>query len=384
MTDNIKTDGKVTRPSGFLRLLPSVIIVFVSAIAIPFGSEPIVGAIASGMCAFFLIATAKKKVPVLLLLLLLVGTFGLPNGLPAITLILALVTGTGTYAWLISYSGSPYLAIIPVLAYSVTTVVTKNWFGSLLAAVFVIPALIMAHSFKVKAGRLSSLCRVSASFLAVIAAGVLFAMLYFLGEIRPDVIKDYVSDFSDLLTSMFSELEIELMNGQIETLFSPEDAANMASRIVTVLPAVVVLIFNVAAFFAQRLFFSLARTTMGDGEFTNEMLAFIVSPGAGIVFVLSSLISMFTNATPTGYAVDTVCQNLFIILLPPLLGMGFMYFFARMAEKRRLPGPLMIVAISLLFFINLRIALMLVACFGAYASVAVPLAAFMRSKMNSD
>lgn len=385
MTENI-TSGSASPQKGvrFARLIPSIIVVLVSAFAIPFASNVYVSIAASFICSVFLIATAKKKVPAALLIFLLIGTFGLPNGLPVIAIILALITGTGTFSWLISYTSSPYLAIIPVLAYAVTTAVTKNWFASMLATVFALPALMLAISFKKKSGRISSICSSSLAFAVIAVAGTILSLLYFNGEIRVSVLKELALSCTDAIKTLLAETEVELMDGSVQTLFTEKDAYNMAHQMVTLLPALAILLINMISFFAQRLQFSLIRSTMGDEALGNRSLAFIASPGAGIVFTLSLIVIAITDSTPAGAMADTVCLNIFLILLPALVGMGILYFIAKITERRMRFGPFILMAVLALSFFNFTLALLLIACFGSYASVAIPLTAHFRSKHSDD
>ena len=378
--DNVALDRKI----GFLRLLPAIIVVLASALALPFASNLYVGIAASGVCSFFLIATAKKKIPILLMLLLLIGTLGLPDGLPLITILLALIVGTGTYAWLLSYAPSPYLAIIPVLAYSAATVITKNWFGSLLALSFAIPALILAHSFKTKASRIGGICRTSAAFIIIACAGVVAALFYFTGEFKVDVLRDLADTLTKSISEVFLNTKIDLISGETEALFTEDEAYNMALRIVTLFPAIAVLFFNSVSFFAQKLQFSLIKETVGENAISGRSIAFILSPFAGGAYVLSFLISTLTNSSPLDKTVNTVCQNIFVILTPALMGMGIMYFFAKMAIKRVKAGPLIIIGVLVLLFFNTQAALMLVSCFGAYASVSIPILTYLKEKSSKE
>ena len=369
---------------GFWRLLPAITVVLVAALSIPFASNFYVGVAGSGVCSIFIIATAKKKIPALLLLLLLFGVFGLPNGLPLITLILALVVGTGTFSWLIAYSGSPYLAIIPVLAYSATAIISKNWFGSLLALIFALPALALAHSLTAKSNRMGAICLTSGAFIITLVAAIFFSMLYFNGEIRFDVLREYSRNFTDTLKNTFMSYEVELISGAKEPLFSDVEAYNMASRIVTLFPAIAVLFFNVITFFAQHLQFTLVKATLPEDTITVKMAVFILSPGAGIVYLLSFLVSSMVDSSHLGNTVSTVCQNVFMILTPALFIMGIMYFFAKAATKRIRALPLVIIGVVVLAFFNVSVALLLISCFGAYASVAIPLTAYLREKADKE
>ena len=381
---NGKDNVALGREIGFMRLLPAIIVVLASALALPFASNLYVGIAASGICSFFLIATAKKKIPVLLMLLLLIGTLGLPDGLPMITILLALTVGTGTYAWLLSYAPSPYLAIIPVLAYSATTVITKNWFGSLFALSFAIPAIVLAHSFKANASRIGGICRTSISFIIIACVGVVVSMLYYRGEFKLEALRDYADSFTASISEIFLNTEVELLSGETEALFTEDEAYNMALRIVTLFPAIAVLFFNSVSFFAQRLQFSLIKETLGDDAVSGRSIAFILSPFAGGAYVLSFLISTLTNSSPLDKTVNTVCQNIFVILTPALMGMGIMYFFAKMAIKRVKTGPLIIIGVLVLLFFNTQAALMLVACFGAYASISIPILTYLKEKSSKE
>jgi hypothetical protein len=174
------------------------------------------------------------------------------------------------------------------------------------------------------------------------------------------------------------------MDGSVQTLFTEKEAYNMAHQIVTLFPAIAVIAINVISFFSQRLQFSLVRSTMGDEALNARSIAFIVSPGAGIVFTLSLITVSLTDSTPTGKMIDTVCLNLFLILVPALVGMGILYFIAKITERRMRMGPFIMMAVLGLSFFNFTLALLLVACFGSYASVAIPLTAYFRSRKTDD
>ncbi len=381
MNETKKAAPKLNR-AELSRLIPSIIVVLVSALAIPLASNLYISIFSTGVCSIYLLASAKKKVGTMLLLLLLMGIFGLPNGLPMISIILALTVGTGTFAFLISYTRSPYLAIIPMLAYSITSVITRNLLGSAFTLIFALPALILAIAFLKGSSRLSAIASASVAFIVTAIVGVVLAMLYFRGEFRFDVLREYANEFKDNFTRLFADTFVELMNGNVDTLFTEKEARNMALQIVTLFPAIAILFSNIVVFFAQKIQFNLSTRALGERCITSKMLAFIVSPGAGIVFFLSCMALFCTNSTPVGYAVNTVCQNLIVILTPPLIGMGIMYFFARSALKRFRMGPLMIALIVGLIFFNIELAFLLITCYGAFASVALPLDIYMKSKFD--
>ena len=387
MSETNRSEVEATLASVYVskaRLAAAVIAVLVSAFAIPFASNLYMSIASVVFCSIFLIASAKKKVFTGILIFILLGSFSLPTGLPAISIILALIVGTGAFAWLIFLTKSPYLAILPVFAYAVTTVITKNWFGSAVCLAFALPAFVLASSLWKATPRLETLSKTGTVFVATAALAVVASLFYFSGELRFDVLKEFITLLTDELTVAFASIEAQMLDGSIQTFFTPDEAYNMAHLLTTLLPAAVILGFNAIAFFAQRLFFSLIRITMGDECIHPRSIPFIVSAGAGIVYTLSLTALLLTNATPIGYAVNTVCQNLFVILAPPLAGMGIMYLFSKIAMKKMRPITLIIISAIILIFFSIPMAFMLLAGFGAYASVAIPFSAFLRSRMKGE
>ena len=267
MSENNRSGVESTLASVYVskaRLAAAVIAVLVSAFAITFASNLYMSIASVVFCSIFLIASSKKKFFTGLLIVVLLGSFSLPSGLPAISIILALIVGTGAFAWLIFLTKSPYLAILPVFAYAVTTVITKNWFGSAVCLAFALPAFVLASSLWKATPRLETLSKAGTAFVAIAAVAVVASVFYFSGELRFDILKEFIDVFTDGLTEVFASIEVQLMDGSVQTIFTPKDAYNMAHQLTSLLPAGIILGFNIIVFFAQRLFFSLIRITMGD------------------------------------------------------------------------------------------------------------------------
>ena len=64
--------------------------------------------------------------------------------------------------------------------------------------------------------------------------------------------------------------------------------------------------------------------------------------------------------------------------------MGIIFFFAKMAVKQIRFAPLIIVAVIVLTIFNTQAALLLVACFGAYASIAIPILSYLKEKSGKE
>ena len=381
--NNSTNTAETRRSVSPLRLIPASLIVLLCATAIPFAFNTAMAITVSVVGSITVLLTAKKKISSGLLLLIPFCLFGITSGLPMIAIILALVVGTGTLAWLIGYTSSPYVAIIPVLAFAITTVITKNYAGALLSLIFVAPALALAISFKRSSGRISSLARTGFIFSATAVIAIIGCQIYFLGEINVPEMRNFAMDFTQSLTDVFSSIEIETAAGRVPYL-TEKSAYNLALQAVTLAPAIVVIFFNAISFFAQKLQYSLIRLTEGEEKLTPKARALIVSPFAGVTFLLAFIVSSLTQSTVSGYAVSTVCDNIILILMPCLIIMGFIYYVsARTFGRKRLSTTLLILFV-LLSFLNISLALLLVACVGAYASVSLPIITHINAKHNGE
>jgi cytochrome bd-type quinol oxidase subunit 2 len=190
-------------------------------------------------------------------------------------------------------------------------------------------------------------------------------------------------DFTQSLADVFSSIEIETPQGAVPYL-NEKNAYNIALQMVTLFPALAIIFFNAISFFAQKLQYSLIRLTEGEEKLTPKARALIVSPFAGVTFLLAFIVSSLTQSTVSGYAISTVCDNVILILMPCLIIMGFMYYVsARTFGRKRLSTTLLILFV-LLSFLNISLALLLVACVGAYASVSLPIITHINAKHNGE
>jgi hypothetical protein len=381
--NNSTNTTEARRSVNPLRLIPASLIALLCATAIPFAFNTAMAIIVCVVGSATVLLTAKKKISAGLLLLIPFCLFGISSGLPMIAIILALIVGTGTLAWLIGYTSSPYVAIIPVLAFSITTIITKNYAGALLTLTFVPSALALALSFKKSSGRMSSLARAGLLFSATAIVAILGCQKYFIGDIDVHEMRLFAMDFTQSLADVFSSIEIETPQGAVPYL-NEKNAYNIALQMVTLFPALAIIFFNAISFFAQKLQYSLIRLTEGEEKLTPKARALIVSPFAGVTFLLAFIVSSLTQSTVSGYAISTVCDNVILILMPCLIIMGFMYYVsARTFGRKRLSTALLILFV-LLSFLNISLALLLVACVGAYASVSLPIITHINAKHNGE
>lgn len=366
-----------------VNIILAIAISFVCSLAIPFFSNTVIGIITVVATSAFTIRIAERKIPAVIILLVLFATFGLSNGLPIITLVLAATVGCGSFAWLISKTESPFLALIPALAYAIATVISKDWFASLVTLFFIIPAILLAQTYEKMMTRVSSLLRVSMGFLAFIVMAVIFSILYFTGELRIEIIGEFLDSLRDSLVKVLVATEITLVNGTTVALFTETEAYNVISVFISVLPALTVTLCFLLAYFAQNIQFSTFIYTEGENEFNDLRRIFIMSPVSAAMFIISFLIYTVSSTSSSGAVLSTVCANLYMIFIPGLAFMGVTTFIAR--QSARTPGmgcsPTLIAPLFIfLLLFNTQVAILMATCFGAYSAIAGPIRKHLSKK----
>lgn len=381
-TQQVNTSNK--RRDDVLNIVLAIAVSFICSLSIPFSANSIVGIVTVIACSAFVIRVTSRKILTVLILLGLFSTFGLSNGLPLITILLAATVGCGAYAWLISRTESAYLAVIPALAYAISTVITKNWFGSLLTLIYIVPAILLAQTYEKMNTRVSSLLRVSLGYLSFIALAIVLSVLYFTGEFRTEIISDFLNTLRDSTVKLLSAMEVSLINGETQKLMSETDAFNYVSQIISLIPALITVLCSAMAYFAQKIQFSIFVYTEGESEFNDLRKIFIMSPVSAVIFIVSFLVYTVTATSSSSAVAATVSSNLYLMLMPGLALMGVKCFFANRQGSASLgcfTGLLPIMLIALLIFAP-GAAPVTAACYGAYSAIEGPVRKYLAKKKD--
>ena len=320
-TQNDKTIKKL-KINDRINLILAIIVSLLCCLSTPLSAIGYIGNILSivtvAFCSIFAVRFSARKIPTVILLVTLFTAFGLTNGLPVIALILSCTVGCGALAWLISKTGSPFLAIIPAVAYAASTLLIKDWFASLLTLLFIFPAILLAQSYDKMTNRVGALLRVSLGYIAFIVVGIFFTVLYFTGEFRIEVITDVLESLKLSLIKVMSSIEMDMLNGETQTLLSETDAYNYVSLLFSLLPSLTVIFCFIMSYFAQKVLFSVFEHIEGEDGSNELRRTFVMSPIAAIIFVLSFIIYLITSAYDSTATVATVTANLYLIFLPGL------------------------------------------------------------------
>lgn len=344
----------------------------------PFVSYPAVSGCLLVACAVFLFAVAEKKLPVAVLLFAAFSLLSTDGAFAVAALVLALVSGTAILARLLDVMRLPLAVAIPMLVSVAAAIITKQLIPALIPLSFTLPAIALSYTLKKGERRVSAICLTSAALLFTAAVMVLAGLMVSKNGFRLSELQSLAETLKSSLAEHFYASELITPKGESVKIFTERDAKNIASALVSLIPAFIIIGANAIAFFSQRLLYNMALRAGEEKRFTGEMVALILSPMAGATFILSFFISTLTALSSDNALLTTVFDNLFIILLPGLAASGIMFKVAKIAHTRK--GGWIVVPFALLAFVNISAAILLAAGMGAYYSIANPLSAYLRSR----
>lgn len=372
------------KPGGKLSAVILILMSSVCAFGLPFTyNNFIVSAALLGVTAVFLIAAAERRVSTALLLISIVSLFSTAEGITVVAIALSLIVGCGVFARALEKLRSPFLWAIPVGAFILSAVVNKNIVVSLLALGFSLPAAALSYSFTKKHARVGAICLASFAFIAGFTVFLLADIYVATGSISLSFFEETAELYRVSFTEILSQFVI--MNPETslsEPLFTPMEARNIASEIVSLFPAFFVIMSNIAAYLSQKLLYSLVRREGELHKFEDKMIALILSPFAGATFVLSFFVMIFASLSADHALAYTVSENIFYIFIPGLAASGIMFQLAKIAHLRR--GAWIIIPFVILAFVNIAVAILLAAGLGAYYSIASPVYAYLHSHNNDE
>ena len=378
-------NSEKTTPSGSKSPIPivaAVAVLIACSLGLPFATNEYVAIGLIALCSVFLLFVAQRKIATGALIFLLIGLSPTEYGFTVSAVVLSIIVGTALMARMLEKYRSPFLWIIPIASFGAAMLINRSVTFSLLALSFVLPALALYLSFSKGESRVASICLTSAGIFVFFTVFVGALLYYHTGTVDIAHVAQILDATREALGNVLAEFQLELYDGSVETLFSELEAQNLASAVVSLFPAFIIVACNAIAFFAQRILFVLVHRAGETDKLTNKMLALIRSPYAGALFILSFFISTLAAMSSDNALVYTVCQNLFFIFSPGLAASGIMLKLARIAQQRR--GAWVVIAFMLMLFVNVGAAVLLAAGLGAYYSIADPLSAFFRSKTDQS
>ncbi len=273
---------------------------------------------------------------------------GLAGGVYALCLLVTVSIG----AYLVCTVRSYRLLVIPVLAYAIALLISRDAMLAVLAVLAMPAAGVLAHATMKNSGRVASVS-LCAAMLALCAAFGLSLLWYrsfgaiSLGDIRAtlDTLRDQIiltweqDEYAELVEQWLAS---HPFGDTVTTSTFIHFAVNTAFSL---LPAMAVLALNLVSFAAQV---TCTNAFVGTGlpmMATRSARLFVLSVPSAVIFLIAGVVSLFSSGTTVFSA---LMLNLTLILLPPMCIVGA-YKLAADFRSRVSPLTVILLIAAVLF-----------------------------------
>lgn len=283
---------------------------------------------------------AKGVVPILFLVGLLLSY--LCHSLIPAAVLISLVFALGEGAILVAtidQRRATWLPLIPLVAYSLTVLASRDPVGSLAALVPFPAILVLAWGTRRSAARADGLTRVgvlcaTSLTLGLSITGMVALSLYrYYGSLDTSVLLPALNEFREGLIITITQMELPAgATEEMKALLSYDNAANLVNGTINLLPGLFVAGLNILSAIAQLILLT-GLATFGYGDSVTERVRlFRLSLVSCFVFTVSYAIVMFAGDGPSTLA-GTVAECFYIILLPGLALAGLLRLTASLARR---------------------------------------------------
>lgn len=212
--------------------------------------------------------------------------------------------------------------ISPVASYLIAVVLTGGFAASATAFVPLVAALALSYTVNNHLHKVSAICNISAAMLIFISAIVVIRYVALHGT-DLSVAKESIEAFREALTDLTAKMLMAVTDEISEIAeISMTDATDLATvsvnSIFNLLPAIIVIIANVAAFFAHSTMMATLFSETAPSPTLRNMMLFDMSLISAIVFLVASLLGLiFIKAEVSVWIVTA--ENVAMILMPGMI-----------------------------------------------------------------
>lgn len=243
-----------------------------------------------------------------------------------------------------------FLLFPAIAAYIITCFLIGSPIAAAIALVHIPAAIALAYAFKKKLSRISAICHISVGIILGVAA---ISAAWF--------IKSYGLSL-DTLISIINTTKQNLIEALANALFSFSgellkisltDARELSGVVITatfnLLPAIVVVLSNILAFFIQSMMTRMLLRSTKNKEDIKTMVAFEMSLVSAILFLVTMIAAAVLSKNVSVWSVTV--ENVMFILMPGLIftAVGTLRAFM-FAKGHSCLGFLAYIAIVMSFF----------------------------------
>ena len=318
-------------------------------------------------------------------------------------IVLALMLGTGTLAWLFmilpKYKWAPIILL--AVAYGLGFLVSSNPVTPLLSLAFLPAAALMAWAHARDLGRTLTVLHALLGFLLVALSALCIFLWHTYGSVNYDALMRLVDGFKNLFVAAGIEVgnkvlenfdlliapsgvsadAVAQMRGGYIALFAESNLRTIADLLMGAAPALIVAPTMILSYLADMVLLRKYYNTEWRSKMTPAACSLVISPAAGVVYFVCFLIFMFANKTSIFTMAIT---NMCLILMPGLCLTGVNVIrgnvrratgWMKMATILFLISAICCMGITIHYFLAL---------WGAYAVVSAALHQRIMQKMKDE
>lgn len=254
------------------------------------------------------------------------------------------------------------LAFLPIALYLVSFLVCRSLRLSLLSLIPTALALVLALCMLYCRPHTPSVLTVSAVCVLLALATILVSMHAF-GNLSGNPVQAMVELLRAGIVRMYTTaMELNTAEG-ITLPVTERDVQNLAAVIGNLSPALLLICCALLAYAMWRMLLRMMVEWQVLPRVPMRLAVLTVSPYAAGVFAVAFLASLIANASEITLF-GMLCENLSMVLEPPLILVGFSSLSPRHAPSCL--SQLLALGLIALLFVNLSLGLALTACLGAF------------------
>lgn len=316
-------------------------------------------------------------------------------------LVLSLIVGTGTLAWLLTVLRRPYLPpICLAVAYVVAGLITESALDALLTLAFLPAGVLLAAATVTHQRRTTAICYAIGGFLITLGILLAIVLMHVCGTLEPGAIKEYLNGLYDEIVGgavYFRDEFLKYMESTLaaEGAYNAEEIAQLISQfremtgtpvvqslvsvLFSILPALAVIVCSILGFEAHVVLNATYFRTGWKRVLTPRAMIFSMSLPAAILYVVSFFVTLFFGGdTLLGAAM----QNLCLILLPGFCIMGWGALLGTLHRSKGGAKILWLVFFALMICFAGAMSLFLLALWGSNTVLMAALQLHMLKKMG--
>ena len=368
------------------------------------GAIPAAWSFLAGAALFAYAVLAIKNVGAIVQLTLAAVVATVLTFLPVVgTVVLALMLGAGTLAWLFitlpKYKWAPITLL--AVAYGLGFLVTSNPVTPLLALSFLPAAILLARAHARDLGRTSTVLHTLLGFLATALAVLCVILWRAYGGIGYDVLMRFITDIKDLFVTIAAEagkMLMESLEASIAQAALPAESAEklykvyaevfeesnlrtVADFVVGLAPALITVPTMIISYLSNVVLLRKYYNTEWRLLMTPAACTLTVSPAAGVIYFVCFLVVVFAK-TPS--VLTLAFYNMCFILMPGLCLTGANVIINNLRRARGWMGvTTILLAASAVCCLGWS-SVYFLALWGAYATISLALHQKLVQKMKDE